>query len=142
MSLLSHMHISKRLPVLITVLVVVAVVITSFVTVRRATQDAKLATKEKLTALQASRVAALEGYLGSIEQDLSSLAVSDYVRGALQGFKQAWTAFDASPKDILQELYIDQNPHPTGEKHKLDAADDGSIYSCLLYTSPSPRDPE
>jgi len=130
-SLLSQMRISKRLPIVIMVLVVAAVLVTSFVTVRRATQDAKMATKEKLVALQASRVAALGNYLGSIEQDLSSLAVSDYVRGALQGFKQAWTAFDGAPKDILQELYIDKNPHPTGSKHELDAADDGSIYSMI-----------
>ena len=43
----------------------------------------------------------------------------------------------------LQTMYITKNKHPLGEKHKMTAYGDNSDYDnvCLLYTSPSPRDP-
>ena len=38
-------------------------------------------------------------------------------------------------KDIINEVLDERN-----EKLHLDANDDSWLYSCLLYTSPSPRD--
>lgn len=34
-----------------------------------------------------------------------------------------------NPTEVLQRLYITDNPHPTGSKEELDAASDGSSYS-------------
>ncbi|MDH5723483.1 MAG: methyl-accepting chemotaxis protein [Alphaproteobacteria bacterium] len=82
-------------------------------------------------ALQASRVNALAGYLGTIEQDLSSLSRNPYVRQALLDFMNGWNelGFQGDQTKILQGLYIDDNPNPAGSKDMLDYAKDGSLYS-------------
>jgi len=48
---------------------------------------------------------------------------------ALHNFSATWKALGTNPTEILQRLYIEENPHPAGEKEKLDEAADGSAYS-------------
>ncbi len=83
----------------------------------------------RLAALLDNHKAGLESYLASIEQDLRVVADSITARWALIGFSEGWSEFDDDPTDALQRLYIEDNPHPTGQKHKLDTADDDSTYS-------------
>ena len=83
----------------------------------------------RLATLLDSRRANLESHLASIEQDLRVVAESITTRWALMGFSEGWSEFDDRPTETLQRLYIEDNPHPTGQKHKLDAADDDSTYS-------------
>ncbi len=127
------LKISQKLPLLITCLAVLSAVITGLITVTKASNDGLYAAEEKLVALQASRVSALSNYLGSIEQDLSSLSRNEYVRGALLDFTQAWNemSFSGNQTKELQKLYIDDNPNPIGQKEELDYAKDGSRYSEL-----------
>lgn len=129
--LFSNLRISQKLPLLIVGLAVLSAVVTGFITVNKAQSDLVNAAEEKLVALQASRVNALGHYLGSIKQDLSSLAKNPYVRQALLDFKGGWNelGFRGNQTDLLQQLYITDNPNPTGSKEELDYAKDGSLYS-------------
>ena len=68
-------------------------------------------------------------YLASIEEDLRVNAVSPMVRDALIAFEAGWQDLGADPGAKLQQLYIEDNPHPIGAKDELDAAADGSAYS-------------
>jgi methyl-accepting chemotaxis protein len=128
---LSNLKISQKLPLLIVGLAVLAAVVTGFITVNKAQNDLIHAAEEKLVALQASRANALSNYLGSIEQDLSSLSKNAYVREALLDFMNAWNelGFQGNQEKILKRLYITDNPNPTGSKEELDYAKDGSLYS-------------
>lgn len=104
-------------------------VIVGFVTVKEASNDAFIAAQEKLQALNVSKKSALTNYLESIQQDLSSLSKNPFVRDAVVDFKKGWDDFGYNQKNVLQKLYIEDNPHPTGSKEKLDYATDGSLYS-------------
>ncbi len=84
---------------------------------------------EKLEALAASRKNALGDYLKSIDQDLRSMAANVNTRHMLKSFKSGWEAMGPDAGKKLQRLYIADNPHPTGKKENLDAANDGSLYS-------------
>lgn len=84
----------------------------------------------RLATLLDSRKAGLEAYLDSIEQDLRFVASSPMARQALTAFGYAWNQFEADPTELLQRLYIEENPCPTGSKENLNAASDGS--SCSL----------
>ena len=84
---------------------------------------------QRLVGLVEVRKAALSDYLTSIRQDLTTQASNLFVHAALGAFKVAWNDFGGSVEAELQKHYISGNPHPTGEKHKLDAASDGSRYS-------------
>lgn len=125
------MKISTKLPLLIVSLAVLSSFATGMVAINTAKNELVHEAKDKLVALQASRENALKSYLGSIEQDLSSLSRNDYVRQALVDFLGSWNELkeQGNPQDILQRLYITDNPNPTGQKENLDYALDGSSYS-------------
>ncbi len=86
--------------------------------------------RDMLQAVVASRTAQLGDYLSSIEQDLRFMAGNPSIIEAAQLFTAAYAKLD-SPVTYLQKHYITDNPHPTGEKEKLDKAADGSAYSDL-----------
>ncbi|MEM9625708.1 MAG: methyl-accepting chemotaxis protein [Pseudomonadota bacterium] len=83
----------------------------------------------RLEALKAGHKQNLTGYLETIEQDLRIIASSDVTREAALDFAEAWDALGERPTETLQRLYIEENPHPTGQKENLDVASDGSDYS-------------
>ncbi len=83
---------------------------------------------KRLDALMESHKTGLEAYLASIEQDLRVVASSITTRWAVMGFADAWDELEERQGETLQRLYIEDNPHPTGEKENLDVADDDSTY--------------
>lgn len=129
MTNLKDTKIAKKLPALIVILTVLTAMTSGIVAYQVAANNAISAAEEKLTALQISRRDSLAQYLDSIDQDLSSLSFSDYVKSAMQDFDSAWDELLTDQEQLLQKLYITDNPHPTGSKEELDFASDGSVYS-------------
>jgi len=84
--------------------------------------------KDKFSAVLEDRKHALSIYLGSIEQDMRSVAANPFTHDALIAFKAAWEQLGSEQTATLQRAYIEENPHPTGEKEKLDAAAEGTAY--------------
>ncbi|MFC7292303.1 methyl-accepting chemotaxis protein [Hirschia litorea] len=84
---------------------------------------------KNLSEIAIDRRDSLKQYLGSIEQDLRIVSSNPYTRNAIQDFQNAWESLGATPQKTLQDIYIRQNPFPIGEKEKLDAGKDGSLYS-------------
>jgi len=128
---LLKLNLSKKLPIVITGLASLAVIATALLLIKDGASEITLVEEEKLIALQASRVAALNDYMSSIQQDLSSVSKNEYTRQALIDFKNGWNALkiEGDAEKTLQDLYINNNPNPTGSKEELDFAQDGSIYS-------------
>lgn len=86
------------------------------------------AAESRLAAIATERQSALLNYLSAIEVDLLTTASNQNTRNALNDFSAAWDGLPQQ-RQTLQRLYIDQNPHPTGQKENLDFAADGSAYS-------------
>lgn len=129
--MLDKLKLTQKLTILITTLAVLSSIVTGAIALTKASSDAMEAAEEKLAALQASRASALGSYLGSIEQDLSSLSHNEYVRQALLDYTAAWNELGYNQTQRLHALYITNNPHPTGSKEELNYASDGSYYSQL-----------
>lgn len=85
--------------------------------------------REKLLVALEGRDATLETYLNGIHQDLEIVASNVTTHWALAGFAEGWAELEENPTEQLQDLYIHNNEYPLGQKHKLDAADDDTIYS-------------
>lgn len=66
-------------------------------------------------------------YLESIERDLHVVATNPLTSDAVAEFSIAWNAIE-DPTTDLQAAYIENNPHPLGEKHLLDQAWTGTFY--------------
>ncbi|WP_169391316.1 methyl-accepting chemotaxis protein [Stappia stellulata] len=82
-----------------------------------------------MQAVVGSRKSEMELYLKSIEEDLRVVADNAMTRDALAAFNTSYGNTGAAENTALRNAYIFDNPHPLGEKHKLDAASDGSAYS-------------
>jgi methyl-accepting chemotaxis protein len=85
--------------------------------------------RHNLHTLALAKKHELEGYLNVIKGDVNTLAGSEMTLAALKNFKQGWNVLGDNQTSYLQREYISENMNPLGEKHKLDASDDGSLYS-------------
>ena len=87
------------------------------------------ANHEKMYALLDAQSHALHSYLDGISEDIVIIAKNEAVMRALTSFSEGWSSIEGDPEAYLQQHYITENPHPTGQKEKLDFAQDGSQYS-------------
>ncbi|MCO6381908.1 methyl-accepting chemotaxis protein [Oceanicola sp. 502str15] len=129
MPLLHSLKLRIKLPLLISLIVVLTVV--GFLGLLawqgwRNAEEAALARLER--TLQEDRQA-VEGWVEQIRSDLVVNAAEATVLSALQKFTGAYSAMGAGVTAELQRHYIEENPHPLGEKHRYDFARDGSGYS-------------
>ena len=129
MNFFSNLMISAKLPLTIVTMVLISTVATNTNSIMQAEKSTLRETEKKLNALRAARLNALENYLASISEDLTSMAYGQETIDAIKGFSTAWKEIPGNKTDTLQRLYIHDNPFPTGEKEKLDFAKDGSSYS-------------
>jgi methyl-accepting chemotaxis protein len=72
---------------------------------------------------------ALDVFMERIIGDLQSVGDSPYTIGAMNEFAGAWNKLGSGQTNLLQAAYIGRNSNPTGKKHLMDAANDGSLYS-------------
>ncbi len=92
---------------------------------------------EKLSAIKAARVSQLDSYLSSIDEDLGLMATNVNTVNALRDFSAAWNEMGSAVEGNLQDLYINDNRYPNGEKDKLyDAGDDSSYTDAHIKYHP------
>ncbi|MFN4272006.1 MAG: methyl-accepting chemotaxis protein [Aliihoeflea sp.] len=84
--------------------------------------------EDRLSTIATERSVALRRYFGDIETDLLVSTRDPLVAEALKDFTAAYHELGRSAERRLIATYIDDNPHPLGEKHLLDAADEGTSY--------------
>lgn len=126
---LKNLPLSRKLPIAFALSALIcglAVGISNYSDAEKALQ--KLAQQEMLALVQ-SRKNELQAYLKSIEQDMKFNAENPFVLNALGDFNVAWNMLEGNKTEYLQNAYIENNPNALGEKEKLDAASDGSVYS-------------
>lgn len=85
-------------------------------------------TGQRLNAISEARKVTLVDYLASIEQDLRVTASSPATIAATKEFAAAWNDISGDQTSVLQKAYIEDNPHPTGQKEKLDVAPGNTAY--------------
>ncbi len=130
-TLWNRIKIGTKLPLIITgasLLLSVAIGTANYLSASSATHTT---IESKLGAIMEDRKVSLDGYLSSIEQDIRVTATNKMVLGAVTDFDRAWRELGTNQTETLQRLYIEDNPHPTGQKDNLDAAEDSSRYSAF-----------
>jgi methyl-accepting chemotaxis protein len=124
-----NLPISRKLPIVIVALAALTAVASGILSYNKSETQSITAAQNKLSALVEARTASLSSYLDSIRQDLVTLASSHMTMQALSEFETGYQTFGDGVTANLQKLYITDNPHALGEKHKQDLASDGSAYS-------------
>ena len=126
--LLDKLTIARKLPLVITMAALVSASAVGATSYMKAASNMRAEAEMKLTALMQVRRTALATYLDTIRQDLRLLASNETVLRAAADLSSAWHEFGPEAESRLQQSYITDNPHPTGQKEKLDQAEDGSLY--------------
>jgi methyl-accepting chemotaxis protein len=83
----------------------------------------------KLDAIRAIKKNQIQNYLHGIEEEVKVLSGNHMVIEGLEAFEAGWDEFGPTVTQDLQRLYIDNNPHPAGEKHKMDVAKGFNTYN-------------
>jgi methyl-accepting chemotaxis protein len=123
--------ISVRLLFAIVVLVFVSSLGSGIAVYRKATGELIRAQEQKFLALMQVRQSELAEYLDSVREETRFWARNRIMRQALLEFTAAWKQLEGDPETVLQRLYIEENPYPTGAKDNLEFAPDGSEYSAV-----------
>ena len=127
-SKLPALKLSFKLPLLITLFCLLSAGIVGYIAERIAEESVYHEEEVKLMAITDLRARELSAYLESIQQDMHFLSSNPTTIQAQRGFSSSWSLLN-SPEQRLQDLYINNNPFPTGQKENLDYAKDGSDYS-------------
>lgn len=90
----------------------------------------KTQAEQRLTAAAANAHDALANYLGAVAEDLRVFSSRFEIATAIDDFSGAIRSMKAQgdPTALLQNAYIEQNPHPSGERQLLDTSEKLSIY--------------
>lgn len=86
---------------------------------------------ESLVTLQELRRFALEDYLETLRSEIILYSETPDVRASIRDMTRAWRQSAGNSAAALRRLYVSESPYAPGERHRLDTAGDGSIYSAL-----------
>ena len=129
MDLLKKLKISHKIPLMVAVAAILTGAIVGTITYIRSEQTVLTGVENKMTALLKARENALKAYLSSLLEDQHLFGTNPYTAQAIKEFTAAWNEIPENHTKTLHKLYIDENPHPIGQKDKLEDANDGSSYS-------------
>jgi len=131
MSIFSKTKISFKIAGLVILLGMTSAAITAGLTYNKSKASLVVESESRLEAVLANRKIGLEEFLSSIEKSLETEVQNPGVKAALVEFEKAWAELPPEKTSYLQDQYITRNPHPTGNKDELDAAQDGTSYSAV-----------
>ncbi len=122
---------SKKIPSLFVLTVLSTCIISSSIMMFQASGILKEENHLKQEALLEQQSFCLYEYLDSIVNDMKVMTKDNSLLNALREFNITYKGIAQSkdPVTYLQNTYIHKNPNPTGSKHFLMKAKDGSAYS-------------
>jgi len=126
---LNNMTIARRLPLLIILPALIIAILVGFTANWRARGALDKAAFQLMEATRESRYDQLVMLLGNLETDLKVTVGRAKIIAASKGLSSSFTAMGPSAGAQLAKAYVEGNAFPLGERHKLDMAEDGSLYS-------------
>lgn len=128
---LSNIAISKKLPITIGVLSMLAAVVTGTTAYIAASSNAHHQAETTMIETVNSKSGNAEGFFTENADKLKLIASNPIVSQAFDEFKANYYQIGENPEAILQKTYIDNNPNKLGEKDALMAAGDGTSYDAV-----------
>ncbi|MEQ8747547.1 methyl-accepting chemotaxis protein [Pyruvatibacter sp.] len=126
---LSSLKLAHKLPLVMIGLAVAATIIMSTLGFFGSRTEIDAVVKKELKVVALNRAQTIKSYLEGINEEIALLASNDMIADAIVSFDDAWADLGTGQTQALQAAYIADNPHPLGEKEKLDAASGPSLYN-------------
>lgn len=124
-----NMRMRTKLPLLMAIVTLSCLTVAGVVAYQVSHSLLKQEVENRLKVVGGGRTILLENWLDHIRKDIEAYSTNPSTIEAAEQFNLTFDSVDGDPKSTLQDLYIGSNPNPIGEKHLLDFATDGSIYS-------------
>ena len=112
-------------------LTLVALAGVGFASYQRAGDQLLQRAEDSYAALTELRRDALQNHLERVAGQTRYFAQDRAIRGILEDFREAWDHLGNRAPARLRRAYLLENPYPTGERHLLEQARDGSAYTAL-----------
>lgn len=117
------MLLSRKLPIFAAALTITSIVAASGAGIIIGSSSLERASYQSLSAIADGRRNQIQTYLEKIRTDLEITASRPDIAEATTSFADAWEFVEGDKVEELQNRYIHNNPHPTGQKQKLDDAE-------------------
>lgn len=108
-------------------LIVLAILATSAINFVDTRHTLLMKSEQKLGAITRLQSERVSDFFTRLDQDLTLRSQDHVVAEALAAFTRAFALYD-NPMEDLQRIYIEDNPHPNGEKDALTEAGTGDSY--------------
>lgn len=128
--LFNAIRIGTKLPLVIAAMMITAIVATSTVSFIHERTTILADAEERMIAVNRLQARFVEEFFATLDRDLTLRAESQLVVTAIQEFSEAFAAY-SDPQTSLQRTYIEDNPHPNGEKDQLVFSGNGDAYDRL-----------
>ncbi len=128
--ILENTKLGVKLPVVISLLVILAIGILSLANARMTTRIITEDAEEKLSSLAMLKSKNVSAFLEAMDRDLRLRSAAPATSVALIALADGFASLE-TPTDVLQRVYIDENDHPSDERDKLVKADTGSSYGFI-----------
>ncbi|MFK7838501.1 MAG: methyl-accepting chemotaxis protein [Sulfitobacter sp.] len=122
--------IGVKLPLLIGILLTGTILIMLVAYALLTQRVIERAADTKIDGVGALKTADVRSLLQIIDRDITMRAADPAVATALIALADGFDALD-DPYEVLHRVYIDENPHPIGQKDLLVSADTGSSYGFI-----------
>ncbi|WP_264214520.1 methyl-accepting chemotaxis protein [Leisingera thetidis] len=119
MKALKSLKLAHKLPLFVVgfgVLVTAILVTISTISFQR---SAESNAQDRLSSMVADRKLSVQTLLDGIHADVQTLSAVPSTATAIEWLTMTWNDLDGNPGQVLRQAYIDDNPHPIGQKHLL-----------------------
>lgn len=121
-------QLSLRLPAMILGLALLLCVVLIVLAQNSLTGKTKVLVQTRLETQAANSARELQTWFQSVGEDLNIVSADPNLGTYYQAMEDFFVAQGASATDVLQTRYIERNPFPVGERHKLNKAAANDIY--------------
>jgi methyl-accepting chemotaxis protein len=128
---LDNIQISKKLPVMVAGLCALAAIASGGAAYLSASANITSQSEAALQGAVTAKADSMTAYLDGVKAQITELAGSANVIGALDRFGSAYAELGDGAGAQLQATYIEANPNAAGQKEKWDAADNGTTYDAV-----------
>ncbi|MEX0304522.1 MAG: HAMP domain-containing protein, partial [Leisingera sp.] len=128
MKAFKSLKLASKLPLFVVglVLVVTAILVTiSTISFQRSAEENA---QNQMRSMVADRKLSVQTLLDGIHADVQTLAAVPSSATAIEWLTMTWNDLDGNPGQVLRQAYIDDNPHPIGQKHLLSRGKGDSPY--------------
>ncbi len=122
MRLLNNISLSVKLPLVMAFLVAITILGLSIQSYLITKNEIKIQARYLLDSVAGVQAKRINTLLEEIDRDLKLQSQNPFVAQAIRDFTRSFAQIP-EPVAELQRIYIDENPHPLGEKDKLVKAD-------------------